>query len=76
MQTALSPTFKNILNICNSPLKSKNSWHVLNTMCPALSQTSDTFHSFNPHSYYTAHPTETLSTLLRVAQLVSNRAGI
>lgn len=76
MQAALNPTFKNILDICNSPLKTKNSWHLLNTMCPALSQTSDTFHSRNPHSDYTAHLAEKLRTLLKVAQPVSDRAGI
>lgn len=76
MQTALNPTFKSILNICNSPLKTKNSWHLLDTMCPALSQTSDTFHSFNPHNDYTAHLTEKLGTFRKVAQLVRNRAGI
>ena len=37
METAPNPILKTILSICNSPLKNKNSWHILNTMarhCP------------------------------------------
>lgn len=76
METVPNPTLKDILNSCNSPLKNKNSGHVLNTTGPALSWTSYTFPSLNPPNYYAAHRTEKLSALLKVAQLASNRAGI
>lgn len=72
---APNSTLKNILNIWNSPLKNKHSWHLLNTVCQALSWASHTFHSLNPRICSTAHVTEKLSALPKVAQLVSNRAG-